>query len=132
MKAGRKGYRCILISEDTGKEYHFISGREASYFLHHAKSYVTYCAYHGLTLRHGDTGERFTILYPDQREEGPKPKRTKEQLCCSCRKAYGGCAWSARFEPVEGWEANPTIIKQELGREIESYEILKCPEYERG
>ena len=51
------------------------------------------------------------------------------QLCWLCAKAGGGCAWSDRFEPVDGWTARPTRLRLEgkLGRD--SYEVVQCPEF---
>ena len=49
-----------------------------------------------------------------------------EQPCWRCQNACGGCSWSREFQPVEGWEAEPTIIMGD-GVEIPSFEIKKCP-----
>jgi hypothetical protein len=49
-------------------------------------------------------------------------------LCWQCKRAYGLCSWSDRFEPVKGWEAEPTIImggKREP--KVDSYDVKKCP-----
>ena len=51
-----------------------------------------------------------------------------EQLCWRCQKACGGCSWSRNFEPVEGWEATPTVVKDSVG-DIDSYKITGCPEF---
>jgi hypothetical protein len=51
-------------------------------------------------------------------------------LCWLCKRAYGLCSWSRHFEPVKGWEAEPTVIKgDKKGRnpDIHSYEVKKCP-----
>ena len=53
------------------------------------------------------------------------------QLCCTCKKACGGCLWSKYFLPLIGWDAEPTIIKDSEG-DFSSYRIHKCPEYIRG
>lgn len=60
-------------------------------------------------------------------------KREEEswQLCCTCKKACGGCLWSEYFLPVVGWDAEPTIVKDSEG-DFASYKIHKCPEYIRG
>ena len=127
----RKGYKVTLTSVNTGKEYHFKSGREASLFLNRARSYVSTCIYHEMPIKERYTGELYIASFPEQDKTAPKPKRAKEQLCCTCGNAYGGCPWSARFEPVEGWTANPTVIVHG-SREMSSYQILDCPLYERG
>ena len=51
-------------------------------------------------------------------------------LCWECKRAYGGCSWSRDFVPVEGWEAEATIIngvregKKPL---VKSYDVKRCP-----
>lgn len=59
------------------------------------------------------------------------------QPCWSCAKACGGCRWSAKFEPVPGWDAEESTIKYNDGtpkapkiRNVRSYIIKSCPEYE--
>ena len=129
----RNGYKCILTCERTGKQHYFKSGREASLFLGRARSYVSTCVYKGFPIRQKDTGESYIASFPDEAKSyaNPKPRRTKEQLCCTCSKAYGGCSWSRNFKPVEGWTANPTIITHG-DRTMDSFEIIECPEWERG
>ena len=62
----------------------------------------------------------------------------KETICPDCKNCVpnpdtgAGCSWSMRFEPVEGWEAEPTIILgMELPsggfEEIPSYRVDSCP-----
>ena len=60
-------------------------------------------------------------------------KRCKGQLCWTCKNANGNdCSWfSKEAEPVEGWTAKPTIIKNNDGI-MKSYRITKCPKYEQG
>lgn len=48
-------------------------------------------------------------------------------ICWECEKTCGGCSWSERFEPVEGWEAVKTV--DSTGDE--SYLVRKCPEFVR-
>ena len=50
------------------------------------------------------------------------------QPCWTCKNACGGCSWSREFIPVDGWTAEETHIKSNVGYE-ESYKIIKCPEY---
>ena len=60
------------------------------------------------------------------------------QKCDTCRKACGGCSWTAidpmtrevRGEPVPGWTAEPTLLRASHGRQIGSFAISACPEYE--
>lgn len=67
----------------------------------------------------------------------PKAKTKKNntelprfQLCITCRKATGGCAWSDNLQPVKGWKATPTKVSGNKGGAVESYSITACPEYE--
>lgn len=61
-------------------------------------------------------------------------------LCEVCANAYGGCSWSKRGvqQPVEGWDAIrhdlTTFTRRKDGKNIgntmESYMVLKCPQFE--
>lgn len=54
------------------------------------------------------------------------------QPCWTCSKYCGGCSWTKRDpEPVEGWEATPTV-KRNKGVASPYYAIHYCPEYEWG
>ena len=60
-------------------------------------------------------------------------KNHRPTLCWSCRRACGGCSWTARdpkthevrFEPVEGWEAEKTVVRgtssRRQGHKLEGY-----------
>lgn len=58
-------------------------------------------------------------------------------LCWCCSNAYGGCSWSIKYEPVEGWDAirnDLHIYTTQDGliagpRESISYVVLECPEF---
>lgn len=50
---------------------------------------------------------------------------THDSLCWHCRNALGGCSWSMRFEPVEGWDAKHT-------KRYNSYKVYSCPQFVRG
>ena len=55
-----------------------------------------------------------------------------QQICETCSNACGKCKWSAFGKPVDGWVAVPTIIhisNQGVGSYVDSYRILRCPEY---
>ena len=58
-------------------------------------------------------------------------------MCWWCKnavpddKGYTGCNWSRDFKPVEGWEA-VEVIKNANEQAVETYRVLKCPEYEEG
>lgn len=64
-----------------------------------------------------------SIMLHKQREENG-------QLCWLCKNACGECNWSKYFKPVDGWVAEPTIIKDSMGN-FSSYKIKKCPEFTR-
>ena len=51
----------------------------------------------------------------------------RHTLCWECGRACGGCSWSSRFEPVEGWVALP--VKQAYGSD--SYIVAECPMFVR-
>ena len=78
---------------------------------------------------------RFKFGYEDRHKSRKKEGKTfakKDQLCWSCDKACnGGCSWSARLEPVKGWDAEPIKVKQENGRYIDSFRIKECPLYKK-
>ena len=62
---------------------------------------------------------------------------TRKQPCWDCANACGGCEWSKSFQPVPGWDAEPVIIRNHLGRGPEnssakSYKIYSCPKFRRG
>ena len=68
-----------------------------------------------------------------------KQETTHETLCWGCEKAQKRCSWSKRFEPVKGWEAEPTkvYIREETlpSGEVkryyqDSFDVYKCPEFE--
>lgn len=87
---------------------------------------------------------------PRQKVRAKMPRKgganviTQTNICMECAKACGGCSWTAvaadgktlLWKPVEGWTATPVKInvKAEGGkvREIDSYHITACPEFERG
>lgn len=126
---------CTLISKD-GKEHHFSSAREASFFLQRTKGYVSSCTARGVALTHKYTGESYECRFDKEKREKTLRILKKPQPCCTCRKAVGGCSWSRNFTPVEGWVAIPTYINHggnkghtRLG---ESYAIIHCPEYDKG
>ena len=87
---------------------------------------------------------------PRQKVHAKMPRKgganviTQTNICVECAKACGGCSWTAVAEdgktllwkPVDGWTATPVKInvRAEGGkvREIDSYHITACPEFERG
>ena len=52
------------------------------------------------------------------------------QPCWTCTKYLGGCPWSARFEPVPGWDAEPVEKSgNNTNPPISTYDIKFCPMY---
>lgn len=66
-----------------------------------------------------------------RQKEAQRIKDEDAQLCWRCSNACGGCSWSQNFIPVEGWDAEPVIIKDSEG-DINSYKIKKCPQFIKG
>lgn len=126
--------QCVLISKLTGKRYYFQSGNEASRFLGYSRCYINSAILKNAPIKHKDTGEPFSIEYKRMLIEsqgtgcGSKPHI---QPCSECKNFAGGCEWSDRFEPVKGWEAEPTVIGRD-SYPIHSYRITFCPKYEKG
>lgn len=42
------------------------------------------------------------------------------------------CPWATKFEPVPGWEAEPTVISPNQHFRETSYNIVSCPLFEYG
>lgn len=55
-----------------------------------------------------------------------------QSICWMCAKAGGGCSWSERFEPVEGWTArkDTMLTGARDGKHVtDTYTVRKCPEF---
>ena len=56
-------------------------------------------------------------------------------LCFKCKNAYGGCAWSKSFDPVDGWTAEPVKPKNTKhdtsnpNMRKQDYHIIDCPKF---
>lgn len=65
------------------------------------------------------------------------PYKNNTNICFDCQKACGGCSWSEidpdtekpRFQPVEGWTAEPVMMFLYEGKRIQTYHITACPEF---
>ena len=68
----------------------------------------------------------------------PKPKVSKkyiQTLCWWCANAVPGrgCEWADRFEPVPGWDAEPTILNLGSGFGTQgSFLVKSCEKYVEG
>lgn len=58
-------------------------------------------------------------------------RRKNEQLCWRCGKACGGCSWSSCGEPIAGWDAKQTTVRDSQG-DFQSFRIKMCPEFIEG
>lgn len=64
--------------------------------------------------------------------------RQSETLCWKCIHSVPdtrghGCPWSLRFEPVDGWDAEPASYPSNRTNKrvmIQSYEVRSCPLFE--
>lgn len=54
--------------------------------------------------------------------------QSRANICFRCQKAICGCSWSREFVPVDGWTAEPVILKG-FGKDVPSYHITACPEF---
>ena len=67
-----------------------------------------------------------------------KKSGSKDTLCWYCKNTNAfDCPWfSKREEPVPGWKATPTTLKQQRGKsrnkviEVRSYIVHECPLFE--
>ena len=57
--------------------------------------------------------------------------RGRRTICWDCANACGNCSWSARLEPVKGWEAEETVIVANHGEQSKTYCVVRCPGFER-
>lgn len=60
-------------------------------------------------------------------------KQPSTQPCWDCAKACGGCAWSARGEPIPGWDATERVLYHRGWKgqaKTTSFAIRYCPEFE--
>ena len=61
-----------------------------------------------------------------------RPINKRPTLCWSCARFSGRCSWSAHFEPVAGWNAEPDMLKLGFRKQaIQTYTVLQCPLYKK-
>lgn len=68
-------------------------------------------------------------------ETKPRLKRGDgriDSLCWYCINACGGCSWSRKLIPVEGWKATEVTNKDVCDSFLKSYKVIECPEFEEG
>lgn len=56
-----------------------------------------------------------------------------ETLCWRCQHSTGKnmCSWAQRFVPVQGWDAQPTLLASSQGKMQDSFHVRKCPQFEK-
>lgn len=119
----------VLIGNVSGKRYNFVSIKDACDFLGRSYSYVGEKVKTNSAIWDRDRTETFEVLIaPKKRENYTMRMQPSKQLCWSCGKACGGCSWSKSGKPVEGWEAEESLIRN-ANQSTVSYKIMKCPEY---
>lgn len=119
---------CILVSRTTGKSQRFPSETAAALWLGRTEDYIAARRKRDSVAYNKGRTESFKIVM-DGMEIFIPPRNG--QLCTYCGKYAKGCEWSEKFEPVPGWEAEPTIINQK-GKPVHSYKITGCPKFEEG
>ena len=58
-------------------------------------------------------------------------KRARPTVCWDCANACGGCSWSAKLEPVPGWQAEETQVSIQKGGILDSMRVTGCPQFRR-
>ena len=59
-------------------------------------------------------------------------RKTADQPCWTCKNYVDGCSWALLRVPVEGWKAKQRVIPYAAKRNVVTYTIEYCPEYEEG
>lgn len=77
-----------------------------------------------------DRERAYKYLAYRQQYSAERPRQCST-LCWDCSRALGGCSWSLRFEPVEGWIAEATQIRNNTGYYTKSYRVISCPLFKR-
>lgn len=132
------GRTCILRNRRTNEELIFDTIFAAAKFLDREPAYMRNAYARAGTVCARDDGDKYDIdIRGSKRKYTMTEFNRAKQICFDCKKAVGGCSWSKKFEPVEGWVAEPTFIKQ-YGRQesalnvTQSYRIISCPQFEEG
>lgn len=136
MNVPKENRVCTLINRLTGEAKKYSSLVEASISIKRSKNYIAICIQKERMITDPD-GVEYEIKRNWEGKQWRSYDRADHrfQLCCYCKNSCGGCSWSRRFEPVEGWTAEPTIIRQRNRQgkyDIHSYKITECPQYEKG
>jgi hypothetical protein len=123
----------MVTNLETGTTLRFQSLADVDAFLGRSRSYTRTCLKNGYRISSEDGKPYDVIVDPRQISQGQsKYFYKKPQPCCSCVNFAVGCEWSERFQPVPGWTAIPSKIERKKGCPIDSFEIIDCPEYQKG
>ena len=145
----RVGRECTLVCVENGHKWTFDNMHKADSFLGYMHGYVYQRNRKGITVVQSRIDKNhYKVYFGDVKRLYPVTKgKSKEKMvsensyhytpqpCWTCKKACGGCSWSANYIPIPGWVAEPTIIKNSLGDgkgDLRSYKIISCPEYKEG
>ena len=81
--------------------------------------------------RKEEISEKKRQTYWNTRKQVPVRDRWngKQTLCWDCQRAVKECPWSANFEPVPGWDAEPTLLMADY-RPVQSFHVKACPLFE--
>ena len=72
------------------------------------------------------------------KKKGENKNKGLTSICFDCKKACGDCSWSAydpvagtlKWEPVEGWVAEPVLYPPSAPYQKPSWRVIECPEFE--
>lgn len=125
-----------VTDPNTGEEIHYPSVKAA------AKAIGTYERHVRMSCRNGYKCRGFYCRYGETVEGGGKRGKAEPNICFDCKKACGGCSWSAvdpitgkvKFEPAPGWTAEKVMLNSGWSNGkacfIETYHITACPLFE--
>lgn len=130
-----------LTSVKTGEVLVFGSVAQTAEFMKRSKGYF-FWKLENLQTNHVESrdGEEYIMEFigvghrrdwnwkAEKERKGPPREYSMMvcQLCTGCARAVGFCEWSARLEPVPGWDA---IESKNMSDEGSGYQVKGCPKY---
>lgn len=63
----------------------------------------------------------------DRGQAVPMCERKASTLCWDCRRPIASCPWLHEHEPVDGWDAVPTVLYGGTEKSTNSYHVISCP-----
>lgn len=123
-----------LINKASGEVHKFETVMLAEGFLQKHNGYIRRMREKGHPIEDADGNQYDSKIGRLTKVKSVFPTDTgRRQLCWDCAKACGKCSWSQSFKPVEGWDAEPTVIFTQCRiNVIPSYYIRGCPEFVQG